>query len=168
MARGSKCCPVYLTQSLPTYYAKMGGGNRPRRAHGLVGKFITHIYHSNACPETNEYASRMIGKVITRRSNYSAGNSQSFNEGMSKGNNENTGSSSSHGSRAGRATASIPIPAAPAGRETIGATTAAQLNHNVSRGYSESMEYVIEPGDFAQHFAQGRPGKRQYRNRRLV
>ena len=29
MCRGSKCSVCYLTQSLPTYYSKMGGDNPP-------------------------------------------------------------------------------------------------------------------------------------------
>ena len=76
MCRASKCCVTYLTQSLPTYYAKLGGDNPRDAAHALVGKFMTHIYHSNACPETNEYAARMIGKVTKRRGNYSSGTSK--------------------------------------------------------------------------------------------
>src|SRR5580658_9170299 len=97
MCRGSKCCVTYLTQSLPTYYAKMGGDNPRDAAHALVGKFMTHIYHSNACPETNEYASRMIGKVTTRRGNYSSGTSETMNVGMTAGASENSGSSSNSG-----------------------------------------------------------------------
>jgi hypothetical protein len=46
MCRGSKCCATYLTQSLPTYYAERGGDNPRDAAHALVGKFMTHIYHS--------------------------------------------------------------------------------------------------------------------------
>src|ERR1017187_9857930 len=97
MCRGSKCCVTYLSQSLPTYYAKLGGDNARDAAHALVGKFMTHIYHSNACPDTNEYASRMIGKVTTRRGNFSSGTSQSTNTGMTSGASENTGSSSNSG-----------------------------------------------------------------------
>jgi hypothetical protein len=87
---------------LPAYYAKMGGDNPRDDAHSLVGKFMTHVYHSNACPETNEFASRMIGKEVVRRRNFNAGNSRSFNEGMSAGENENSGSSSSYGSSHGQ------------------------------------------------------------------
>lgn len=147
MARGSKCCPVFLTQSLPTYYAKMGGSTGRDEAHGLVGKFMTHIYHSNACPETNEYASRMIGKVVTRRSNFSAGNSQSVNEGMSAGNNENTGNSSSFGS-SGQSFSSNSGSNSGSGNNW-GDNRGRSSTDNVSRGYSENMEYVIEPGEFA-------------------
>ena len=108
---------------------------------------MTHIYHSNACPETNEYASRMIGKVVTRRSNFSAGNSQSFNEGMSAGNSENTGSSSSFGS-SGQSFSSNSGSNSGSGNNW-GDNRGRSSTDNVSRGYSESMEYVIEPGEFA-------------------
>jgi len=30
---------------------------------------MTHVYCSNGCPDTNEYASRMIGKVAMQRRN---------------------------------------------------------------------------------------------------
>lgn len=153
MARGSKCCPVFLTQSLPTYYAKMGGSTGRDEAHGLVGKFMTHIYHSNACPETNEYASRMIGKVVTRRSNFSAGNSQSVNEGMSAGNSQNTGSSSSFGS-SGQSFSSNSGSNSGSGNNW-GNNRGRGSSENVSRGYSESMEFLIEPGEFARHLQTG-------------
>ena len=150
MARASKCCPVYLTQSLPTYYAKMGGDNPRDAAHALVGKFMTHIYHSNACPETNEYASRMIGKVVTRRGNFSAGSSQSINEGMSAGNSENTGSSSSYGSSMGQGYSMNSNSGSNSGSgNNWGNNRGRGSSENVSRGFSESMEYVIEPGEFA-------------------
>jgi hypothetical protein len=38
----------------------MGGDNPRDAAHSLVGKFMTHIYHSNACPETNDFADRTV------------------------------------------------------------------------------------------------------------
>jgi hypothetical protein len=152
MCRGSKCCTVFLTQSLPTYYAKMGGGGDNGRdaAHALVGKFSTHIYHSNACPETNEFASRMIGKVLTRRANFSEGNSQSFNEGMSAGNSENTGSSSGYGSSSGKGYSFNSNSGSTSGSgNNWGNNRGRGSSENVSRGYSESMEFLIEPGDFA-------------------
>jgi TraM recognition site of TraD and TraG len=150
LARASRCCPVYLTQSLPSYYAKMGGDNPRDDAHSLVGKFTTHIYHSNACPETNEYASRMIGKEMTRRRNVSRGSSESFNEGMSAGNSENRGSSSSHGSNSGQGYSVNSSSGSTSGTGTNwGSNRGRGLSDNVSRGYSESMENVIEPGEFA-------------------
>ena len=67
LCRESKACTVYLTQSLPNYYAKMGGDNPRDAAHSLVGKFVTNIFHANSCPETNDFASRVVGRVLTRR-----------------------------------------------------------------------------------------------------
>jgi hypothetical protein len=151
MARSSKCCPVYLTQSLPAYYAKIGGDNPRDAAHDLVGKFITHIYHSNACPDTNEYASRMIGKVMTRRGNYSSGNSKSLNFGMSAGSSENSGMSSNFGSSFGNNSYSSNSGSGSSSGSgsNWGDNRGRGTSENVSRGYSESMEYAIEPGDFA-------------------
>ena len=156
LCRGSKCCVTYLTQSLPNYYVKMTGNDPRDAAHSLVGKFNTHIYHSNACTETNEYASRMIGKVLTRRANYSRGNSDSYTSGLSQGSSETSGTSSSHGSSSSTS---------PGGGTTSGSNSSSGhssstgsnwgmnqsrgTSSNTSRGYTESMEYAVEPGDFA-------------------
>lgn len=148
LARESKCCPVYLTQSLPVYYAKMGGDNPRDAAHSLVGKFMTHIYHSNACPETNEYAARTIGKEVVRRRTFNEGSSHSFNEGMSSGASENRGSSSNSGSSTGGSFNWSSGDTSGSG-SNWGNNRGRGVTDNVSRGYSESMEYVVEPGDFA-------------------
>jgi hypothetical protein len=141
---------VYLTQSLPAYYAKIGGDNTRDAAHALVGKFNTHIYHSNACPETNEFASRMIGKVMTRRHNFSAQNSQSYNEGMNSGSSENAGSSSSHGySHGGGYSVNWNSGHNSGYGNSWGDNRGRGSTDSVSFGCTESMEYVIEPGEFA-------------------
>src|SRR5580658_10103219 len=156
MCRGSKCCVTYLTQSLPTYYAKMGGDNPRDAAHALVGKFMTHVYHSNACPDTNEYASRTIGKVTMRRGNYSSGTSQSTNIGMTAGASENSGSSSNsgHSSTSPFGFGSNANFNSGSGHNSgsgsnWGSNRGRGTSENVSRGYSEAIEYAIEPGDFA-------------------
>jgi hypothetical protein len=169
LCRASKCCSVYLTQSLPTYYAKIGGDNPRDAANALVGKFMTHIYHSNACPETNEYAARVIGKVMTRRGNYSRGEGQSVNFGMNEGGSENTGTSSNWGHSSGSSSegGSNASFNSGSGRSSSsgtswGASRGRATSENVSRGYSESMEYAIEPGDFARIL---KTGGRQNGNR---
>jgi hypothetical protein len=86
------------------------------------------------------------------------GNSQSFNEGMSKGNNENTGSSSSHGSSSGQGYSFNSNSGSSSGvGNNWGDNRGRGSTDNVSRGYSESMEYVIEPGDFARILKTGGP-----------
>lgn len=160
MCRGMKCCTVFLTQSLPTYYAKLGGGgeNGKDAAHALVGKFGTHIYHANACPETNEYASRMIGKELTRRGTYSHGTSKSVNVGMNAGSSENHGSSDSFGSSYGQGASANNSSGTTSGTgSSWGETKGRGTSNSESRGYSEAMENVIEPGDFARSLMTGGP-----------
>ena len=157
ICRGSKACTVYLTQSLPTYYAKMGGDSPRDAAHALTGKFMTNIFFSNACPETNEYASRVIGKIVKRRGNYSAGKSESVNVGMSSGANENSGSSSNYGGgssfsvgQSGSNHSSNSGSGSSRGSGSNWGTNRGRgTSTNESEGYSETMEYAIEPGDFA-------------------
>jgi hypothetical protein len=158
MCRASRCCTVYLTQSLPTYYAKMGGDNPRDAAHALVGKFSTMVFFSNSCAETNEYAARTIGKVMKRHANYNAGMSQSVNFGMSEGGSENRGgnsnygfsSSQSHGQTHGRSTGfSFNAGNSSGTGSNWGSNRSVARSDSESRGYSESMEYVIEPGEFA-------------------
>jgi TraM recognition site of TraD and TraG len=162
MCRASKCCVTYLTQSLPAYYSKMGGDNPRDAAHNLVGKFMTHIYHSNACPETNEFASRMIGKVMTRRGNYSSGTSHSTNTGMTTGASENRASSSNSGHSSSSPFAFGTNTNFNSGNghnsgtgSNWGSNRGRGASENTSQGYSESMEYAIEPGDFARILKNG-------------
>jgi hypothetical protein len=161
LCRGSKCAMTYLTQSLPNYYSKMRGGNPHDDAHTLAGKFTTHVFCSNACPETNEFAARMIGKVITRRSTYNNGTSENFNVGMSAGSSENSSSSSNSGSSYGSSYSFNSGSGYTSGTgSNWGANRGRGTSSNESRGYSESMEYAIEPGDFGRALLTGGPQNR--------
>ena len=166
MCRGSRCCTVYLTQSLPTYYAKIGGDNPRDAAHALVGKFGTQVFHSNSCADTNEYAARTIGKVITRRANYSAGVSQSANYGMSAGDSENHGSNSNHGfsygssSGQGSCSSNSSSGGSSGTGYNWGSNKGESRSDNESRGFTEAMEYAVEPGEFARVLKTGgRPNR---------
>lgn len=61
-ARSSKTCIVYITQDLPTYYAKLGRNARDV-AESILSKFGTRIFHANTSRETNQAAAELIGKV---------------------------------------------------------------------------------------------------------
>ena len=116
------------------------------------------MFCANSCPETNEFASRMIGKVLTRHGNFSEGNSRSFNEGMSAGNSKSSGSSSSYGSSwgGGYSTNSSDGSSDTSG-SNWGGNRGRGSSENISRGFHESMEYAIEPGDFARCLKTGGP-----------
>ena len=158
LSRQSKCCVTYLSQSLPSYVAKIRGDTPKEDAEGLVGKFVTHIYHSNACATTNEYAARVLGRVMTRRGSYSAGSSESINYGMSAGNSENSGfssnSGSSHGGQNNYSLNSGSGQSSGSG-SNWGANRGRGTTRNESRGYSESLEYSVEPGDFGRMLRTG-------------
>jgi hypothetical protein len=123
-----------------------------------MGKFGTHVFLTNSCAESNEYASRVCGKVVTRRGNYSAGLSQSTNFGMSAGNNENNGSSSSFGSSHGQGYSLNSSSGSTTGSgNNWGENRGRGTSETESRGYSEGMEFAIESGDFARNFLTGGP-----------
>lgn len=61
-ARSSKTCVVFITQDLPTYYAKLGANARDV-ADSMLSKFGTRIFHANTSRETNQAAAEIIGKV---------------------------------------------------------------------------------------------------------
>ncbi|HXP86247.1 MAG TPA: hypothetical protein VN841_16090 [Bryobacteraceae bacterium] len=158
ICRSSKCAVVFLSQTLPGYIAKIGGDSPRDAAYGLVGKFGTHVLMSNSCPETNEFAGRMPGRVVTRRNNFSEGSSQSINEGMSAGNSQNWASSSNYGHSTGRGYSFTSSSGSTRGAgDNWGSNRGRGSSQNMSHGYSESMEYAIEPGFFGRGLKTGGP-----------
>jgi len=157
----AKCCVIFLTQSLPNYYVKMNGDNPRDAAHMLIGKFNTHLFFANACPETNEWASRVIGKVVKRRANYSAGHSHNYSSGMSQGQSDNNGTSHNHGSSYSHGSGGVTTGTSSGGGSnsgmgsTWGMNVGSSFGSSTSRGYTESLEYAIEPGEFARAFKTG-------------
>jgi hypothetical protein len=165
LARESKACPVYLTQSLPTYYGKIGGDTPREDAVTLMGKFGTLVFLANSCAETNEYAARVIGKVVTRRNTFNTGTSRSINVGMSAGANESDSAASNHGYSSGHQSGQ----GGRSSNSTFGSGHTRGSGNNwgenrgqgksdsESRGYSETMEYAFEPGDFGRLLKTGGP-----------
>ena len=150
---------------VPTYYAKLGGQNGRDAAHALVGKFMTNIFHSNACPETNEYAARLIGRVLHRRANYSAGTSQSTNYGVSLGESINSGSTASWGSSTGpndQVTYNSSSGTSSGSGQNWGSTRGRSYSTSESSGYSETMDFLIEAAEFGRMLKTGgRPNANQ-------
>lgn len=72
MSRSHGGCSVYISQSLPSYFEKMGSGPRAEhQAHALIGCFGTSIFHALACVKTAEYAQQKCG--MGTRIRYSGG-----------------------------------------------------------------------------------------------
>lgn len=62
-ARASRCCTVYLTQSIASYYDQLGGEAKRSSVDSLMGNLQTKIFHSNGEHGTNHYASELIGQT---------------------------------------------------------------------------------------------------------
>eukprot|EP01030_Chromulinospumella_sphaerica_P013104 gene13104-12884_t len=161
--RSAKACTVYLTQSLPTYYAKMGGDQAKHRADMLLANFITKVWHNNSCPETNRWAAETIGRSIQRRGTYSEGSSSGHSMGMNAGENSHRGSSSGYGSSVdnrGGSTSSWNGGRNAGNGESWGRNSGYNNSESLSSGYSEAMDYEIEPAAFARHLVTGGPVNR--------
>lgn len=153
--RGSLGCTVLLSQSLPTYYAKLGSDGGHDRVHHRLGNFATRIWHSNACAETNEWAAKTIGRALQSRANASHGQGSNTNHGMnlgdgtSWGSNQSQGGSYSGGLQGGSHSATWSTGTNDGGNDSRGRNRGYGTNSSQSWGHSEAMDYVIEPGEFA-------------------
>lgn len=70
-SRSKQVCTVYLTQSLPSYLAELGGEKARPAVDSLLGNLGTKIFHMNLNPETNMFAANLIGKTWQYRRNHS-------------------------------------------------------------------------------------------------
>lgn len=61
-ARSSWVASVYITQNLQNLFFVMGGNQPEARAKSLLGNLNLKYFASNACFETNSWASQMIGQ----------------------------------------------------------------------------------------------------------
>lgn len=135
--RGSKCAVTYLTQTMPTYFAQIGK-EKSDAVDGFVGKFSTKVFHLNACPRTNGYASSLIGKGLKRRITHTI----SSNRGSQYSGGGSGGVSSSHGA---------------------GTSLNSQRGWGFSDGTSEgtntteSVETLLEPAYFSTSLKTGSP-----------
>ena len=161
--RGSRACTVFLSQSLPTYYAKIGGENARDRVHHLLGNFATRIWHNNACAETNEWAARTLGRSLQTRASYNEGEGynssfgMNMGEGTNWGSNRSSGGSVSSGPGGGSLGTSWSSGSSSGGNDSWGRNRGSGSNSSVSRGYSEQMDYVVEPGAFSRMLKTGGP-----------
>ena len=158
--RGSRIATVFLSQNLPTYRTKMPPGQEAA-AIALVGKFNNHWFHANACPETNEFASSLIGRRLQQRENYSFGTGHNRNAGLNRGENTNWGANSNTGgSTGGQGSSSWGAGSSRGGGDSWGDNIGHGRSENESRGFSEAMDTLIEPSWFSHGLKTGGPANR--------
>jgi len=156
--RGARCCVVYMSQTLPTYYARIGQ-DQSAAADGLVGKFNTQIFCLNSCIKTNEYASKLIGRDVTWRRTKGASYGTNNSRGMNEGANANKGNSSNHGSSTGGQSSSWNHSSGDSSGS--GTSWGGNVGKGTSAGESwseaENMDNLIEPRFFANNLKSGGP-----------
>jgi hypothetical protein len=157
--RGSKACVVFLTQTLPTYYARLGKDNSDA-ADGLVGKFNTQIFHLNACNRTNTFASQLVGRGLqirnTTGSSYGSNISHGVNQGGNAGEGSNSGGGNSFDGLMPAGWSSNRGQSSNSG-QNWGHNVGRGSNENVSYGTTEQMDFLIEPRVFANDLKSGGP-----------
>lgn len=160
MGRASRCCTVMLTQSLPNLYARIGGDQPRDRANALLANLSTKIFHSNSCAETNRWAADMIGRTLQRRSNFSESQSAGWSTGMNVGESDGWGTNSGFGfSTDGQGHTSFSSNSGSSRNysDTVGRNRGSNTGESRSGGYSETMDYAIEPAAFARSLRTGGP-----------
>ena len=93
-ARSSRICVTYVTQDLPTYYAKLGANSRDV-AESILSKFGTRFFHANSSRETNQAASDLIGRV----QKFHLSETRSRGNAVGAGDNQHDRSGGFHGSQ---------------------------------------------------------------------
>lgn len=72
-SRAARCATVFLTQSLPGLYMQAGSTLPRERVAALAANLNTKVFHANADPQTNTWASEQIGKSMQYRASVSHG-----------------------------------------------------------------------------------------------
>lgn len=158
--RGSKACVVFLSQTLPSYYARLGK-DKTDAADGLVGKFMTQVFHQNACNRTNSFASQLIGRGIQLRQTTTETRGRTTTEGMSQGGGENqsygrSGGHTSQSSYNGGSSGSSSGWTEGGGSSTNwGQSTSSAESESRSWGTTEHMDNLLEPNFFASQLLSG-------------
>jgi hypothetical protein len=185
-ARSKLVATVYATQNLPSLYAKLDGDRPQDTADALAGNFQTKIFHSNTDPRTNTWAADTIGKELQFRRNASEGSSENDTFGVSDSTSLGTGDTDTYGwntSRGRGSSFSVNRPSGGQGPASVsfgmtenegsgrsggrsrsrstnyshGTTESMTTGKSRGRGWSEQMDYVIQPGWFTRGLRQGGP-----------
>jgi uncharacterized membrane protein YgcG len=159
MCRGSRACVVYLSQSLPSYYSKLGH-DKVDAADGLIGKFANQIFHLNPCNRTNTFASQLIGRGLQLRNTTSQSVGNNTSRGLNEGENTSTGSNwgSSHSTSSnGQSSSGSSSGGSHSSGQSWGRNISRGANEGASWSSAEQMDNLLEPAFFARHLKSGGP-----------
>ena len=159
MSRSSRCSTIYLTQSLPSLYAKVGGQAAHDRVHQLIGNMGVRIFCAQNCHITNQWAAECLGKTLHRRASYNESEGSSTSYGMNMGAGTNLGTTSSHntsyGATGGGHAASSGT--SEGSNDSWGRNRGGGTNYGTSNGFSEQVDWVLAPDFFSRGLKTGGP-----------
>ena len=78
--RSHRGCMVYLTQSIHSYYARLGGRTGEHEADALLTNFYHKIFHAVGDDKTAAFGSSLVGRRLTTRMGGSMGAGESVGE----------------------------------------------------------------------------------------
>lgn len=138
-SRSKRACSVYLTQNLPTYYARIQARSPQDVADSLIGNFGTKIFHAQSDPRTNQWAADLIGKVTHWR--------QSEGENVNTGWNRNRNSGESSGSGSSSGGDGMGSSSSNSGT-TYGTGSGQSGGSGLNWSAQEQIDYAIQPAYF--------------------
>ena len=161
-ARSSLTATIYLTQSLPTYYAKIGGSHPEHYTNMLLANLTNKLFLANGCHITNRFAADLIGqRIITRRSTNSG---ETVSDGANGSESLQNGTSTNWGGNSGATYGKD-------GTFTSSSSSSKGANRGWSKGggwsdgysetrgesYSEQKDFKLDPDVFASKLKTGGP-----------
>ncbi|MGE4045298.1 MAG: hypothetical protein AB7F35_10625 [Acetobacteraceae bacterium] len=148
-ARSSKAATVYLTQSLPAFYERIGTRTVEHSTHALINNFQTRIFHQNLDATTNHHAADLIGRnwftIRSWGSNRGGSTSSGETVGITQG-----GSYSSNGRDPGTSTSSWGWSKSRSYNESH--------SWGTSENYTQQVEHEVLPSTFTRLRQGGRDG----------
>lgn len=164
-ARSSRACTVYLTQNINGYKRAMGGKHPETAAINFLENLKTKIFHANGCPDTNDYAARLIGQDLQMRKSVSQGGNRGENIGENWGGSESEaesvggswgsnwgqsgGNSSGGGNRGGNYSDSFTRSRNRGG--SVGTSSGISWNES----WQETKDHILEPSFFRRELRTG-------------
>lgn len=160
-ARSSRVATVYLTQSLPTYYAKIGGAHPEHYANMLLANLTNQVFLANGCHITNRYAADQIGQRVVERRGYSRGESYNDSIGTNTGSQRgtstswNSGSSWNSGPQGGSSGGSFSRGGGESAGRSRGRSEGETFGLSGGFSVSEQKDYKLDPDTFASKLRTG-------------
>lgn len=147
-ARSSKGCVLYITQSISSFYAAIGGSNPRETTASFLTNFTNKWIHNVSDPATTQYLADAIGKRVTLRSssNRNAGGSASETQGVNTGLSFQDGHTSAYDNK--RMTSNHQHNETQSSGDQRSGTYTDQWSS--TKGMQEQMDYAVQPGEFGQ------------------